>query len=256
MVSRPLLALIALIFTAGACLLIFLVLLAGAVDGGPVDGIYFLRAATDNIPGAPGFSQWTFWNRCDGADGKNLNCGKVAAAYPFDPPRNFGTEDGIPEPFIGTNRYFLLSRFSFAFTIIALFFAVITLILGVGATCFRIGGGISGVIVSFALFWQLAAASVMTACFVLGRDAFRADGREASLGQQAFGFMWAAAACLFIAMVHCFAILGTGRGDRTRTRSARVGLFGRKRSTRTRGSFIDHERGLKDDETTSFERSR
>ena len=90
-----------LFFTAGAALLIFLVLLAGAVDHHPVSGIWFLRVDTSGIKGAPSMSHWTFWNVCDGSSGINANCGKVVPAYPFDPPRDFGTTNGIPSAFIG-----------------------------------------------------------------------------------------------------------------------------------------------------------
>ena len=142
----------------------------------------------------------------------------------------------------------------FAFILIALVFAALSLFLGLGATCWRLGGALSGLIASFALFWQAAASALMTAAYVKGRDNFRSNDQAASLGQKAFGFMWAATACLFIATVLFFAILGTGKRDSTH--SSGGGLFGRKKSTRNRGSFGDHDRVIKDDETTSFERSR
>ena len=98
----PLIAVTSLVFTAGAILLIFLVLLGGAVTGSPEDQIYFLRVDTSGIKGAPKTTDWTFWNYCDGSSGYNADCTSVAAAYPFDPPRNFGVTDGIPDAFIGS----------------------------------------------------------------------------------------------------------------------------------------------------------
>lgn len=255
MVARPLMALAALFFTAGAIVLIFFTLLPGAVNNPTMTDIYFLRADTSGIQGAPPVSQWTLWNVCDGSgDGRNKDCGPVKPAYPFDPPRNFNTEEGVPEQFLGTRQYFYLTRFMFAFILIGLFFAALSLLMGLGATCWRLGGALSGLIASFALFWQAAASALMTAAYVKGRDNFRRSDQTASLGQKAFGFMWAATACLFLATVLYFAILGTGKKDTTH--SSKGGLFGRKKNNPNRGSFIDHNRVIKDDETTSFERSR
>ncbi|KAI9835496.1 MAG: hypothetical protein M1838_005282 [Thelocarpon superellum] len=162
MVARPLIAVTSLVFTAGAILLIFLVLLGGAVTGSPEDQIYFLRVDTSGIKGAPKTTDWTFWNYCDGSSGYNADCTSVAAAYPFDPPRNFGGTDGIPDAFIGTHEFYYLSRFFFAFTLIGLFFAVLSLFLGLSAACFRIGGVFSGLATGFALFWQTAGSALMT----------------------------------------------------------------------------------------------
>jgi hypothetical protein len=60
---------------------------------------------------------------------------------------------------------------------------------------------------------------------------------SASVGSYAFGFSWAAVACLLIASALFFGGYLTGRSkgntpDRT---------FRRSRSTRSRGSFIDKE---------------
>lgn len=63
----------------------------------------------------------------------------------------------------------------------------------------------------------------------------------------AFGFVWAAVACLLLSTILFCAILGTGR-DKS-SRSQRGGYFGRRRSTRERGSFIESEsqRRVKDE---------
>lgn len=76
----------------------------------------------------------------------------------------------------------------------------------------------------------------------MGRNAFRDAGREAQLGPKAFGFVWGAMACLLLATILFFSILATGRSDTTRTSSRRGRFaFGRKRSARDRGSFIESE---------------
>jgi hypothetical protein len=90
-----------LILTAGAVLLLFFVILGGTRDRTPLDDIYFLRAETSGIRGAPRLARWTFWNACEtGPNGRN-QCSSVSPAYPFDPPRNFGTTEGVPSQFIG-----------------------------------------------------------------------------------------------------------------------------------------------------------
>ena len=99
----PLFALTSLILIAGACLLIFLVLLGGAVDHNPTNQIFFLQADTSGIPGAQPLSRWTFWNICSvSATGRNI-CPKVHPAFPLDPPsgRNLGTTTDIDAAFIG-----------------------------------------------------------------------------------------------------------------------------------------------------------
>lgn len=86
---------------AGAALLIFLVLLAGAVDGFPVNQIYFLEADTSSIPGANAISRWTLWNICGDSNGNDVSCSKIMAAFPFDPQSNFNSQKNVPAGFIG-----------------------------------------------------------------------------------------------------------------------------------------------------------
>lgn len=146
-------------------LLQFFTILSGAVNGNPEDQFYFLEASNiGNIPGARNPSRWTFFAICgvDASDGHNSDCGNVVPALPFDPPRNFGTGTNVPEQFIGTHQYYYLSRFMFAFYLIALFFAVIALFTSVLALCSRLGGYLTGLTVAVALFFQILAASLMT----------------------------------------------------------------------------------------------
>ncbi|MCJ1370217.1 hypothetical protein MMC20_001429 [Loxospora ochrophaea] len=247
MTPRPGLAFVSLILIAGACLLIFLVLLAGAVDGNPLDKIYFLQADTSGIPNAPVLSRWTFWNICSVSSANTNLCPKVHPAFPLDPPstRNFGTTQDIDVAFIGTRKYYYLTRFMFAFVLISLFFAVCSLFLGLFALCSRIGSFLSSFLCSIALFFQTLTAALMTAAYVMGRNNFRANNQSADIGKYAFGFIWAAMACLFLATV-MFCVAGaTSRKDggtysrRTRGKS----FFGRKKNTRSRGSFIEKQNG-------------
>ncbi|MCJ1255779.1 hypothetical protein MMC24_003596 [Lignoscripta atroalba] len=243
MSPRPLFALISLILIAGACLLILLTVLAGAVDANPVNKIYFLEAATSGISGAPPVSRWTLWNVCDIAPtGLNM-CPGVRAAFPLDPPRNFGTDQGVPPTFLGTKKFFYLTRFMFAFVFISLFFAVSALFLGIFALCSRIGSYLSSLTCSVALFFQTLTACLMTAAYVIGRNNFIGNQQTASLGRYAFGFMWAAMACLFLATaLLCLAGVTSKKSDKTYSKkTGGKSFFGRKKSTRDRGSFIDSE---------------
>ncbi|KAL9088341.1 MAG: hypothetical protein Q9165_006266 [Trypethelium subeluteriae] len=248
--SRPLLGFTSLILLAGGILLQFLVILSGTTQSNPENQIYFLQTSTNGIPGARNPSRWTFFSICgvDG-NGRNTNCGATVPALPFSPPNphDFGTAVGVPPDFIGTNHYFYLSRFMFAFYLVALFFSVISLFTGLLALCSRLGGYISALNVGIALFFQSLAAALLTACFIQGRDAFRRAGQQASIGVKAIAFTWAALACFFLCTV-LFCIGGSVSKQSSSSRR-RGGVFGRKASTRSRGSFIDTEsqRRVKDE---------
>jgi hypothetical protein len=152
-----------LILVAAGLLFQFLNILTGGVNSSPLNKFYFLEASTNGIPNARNPSRWTFFAIC-GADpsGINANCGSPVPALPFDPPRNFGTQEGIPQQFIGTHQYFYLSRFMFAFYLVALFFAAMALISGLLALCSRLGGYLSSLMTAIALFFQTLTAALMT----------------------------------------------------------------------------------------------
>jgi hypothetical protein len=149
---------------AGGVLLQFFTILSGAINSAPLDRFYFLEASTSGITGARNPSRWTFFAICgaDPTSGHNANCGAVVPALPFDPPRNFGTQNGVPQQFIGTHQYYYLSRFMFAFYLIALVFGAIALLTGLLALVSRLGGYISSMTTSIALFFQTLAATLMT----------------------------------------------------------------------------------------------
>jgi hypothetical protein len=153
-----------LLLTAGGLLFMFLILLGGITNHNPVNQFYFLQVHTSGIPGAPPISRWTYWNLCPvGPNGRN-NCGTVHPAFPLDPPshRNFGTTHDIPKQFIGSHKYYYMTRFMFAFMLITLFFAVCSFFTGMLALCSRIGSYLSGLLGMVALFFQTINASLMT----------------------------------------------------------------------------------------------
>lgn len=161
--------LVSLILVAGGLLFMFFILLAGAVDHGPVNKFYLLQADTRNIPGAPRVSRWSYWNVCGVENGRTV-CGdqsysQVHPAYPLDPAshRTFDTTVNVPENFVDNhNYYFLMTRFMFAFMLIALFFGVLGLFTGLLALCTRLGAYLSGLMTMIALFFQAINASLMT----------------------------------------------------------------------------------------------
>jgi len=250
MVARPILGVVSLILTAGAVLLQLLVILSGGVHGSPETLIYFLESSTNGIPGARNPSRWTYFAICGvDANGHNTNCGSRVPALPFNPPGkdNFGTTTGVPDAFVGTHKYYYLSRFAWVFFLIALLFAAIALFTGLLALCTRLGAYISSLTTFVALGFQTLACALMTAWTVLARNNFNKNGQNASLGKYAYGFTWATVACLFLACI-TFCLGGRAGKDRSSNRASGGGFLGRKRSTKSRGSFIDSERGgIKDD---------
>ncbi|KAF2131916.1 SUR7-domain-containing protein [Dothidotthia symphoricarpi CBS 119687] len=245
--ARPLLAIASLILLGGGILLQIFTILTGGINSAPLNRFYFLEASTSGISNARNPSRWTFFAICgtDPSTGYNANCGSPVPALPFDPPRNFGTTQGIPQQFIGTHTFYYLSRFMFAFYLIALFFAVIALFSGVLALCSRLGGYLSGMTTSVALFFQSAAAALLTVWVVKGRNAFRSSGSEAHIGKYLLAFAWASMACFFLATI-MFCLGGALGGDRS---SRKMKRNRSTRSNRSRGSFIetDSQRRVKDD---------
>ncbi len=92
-----------------------------------------------------------------------------------------------------------------------------------------------------------------SAAYVKGRNVFHSAGMSATLGRYAFGFMWAAVACYFIATVLLCA--GGAASGSSSGGGRRAGMFSRnRRSTRNRGSFIDKETAV-DGDRSSFTRA-
>ncbi|KAK5130346.1 hypothetical protein LTR08_002186 [Meristemomyces frigidus] len=241
-IARPILGMISMILLAGGIVLTFFIVLSGAhIYKTPINLVYFLQADTGSISGGntqyQNPARWTWLAVCGVMNGHNANCGPLHAAQSFDPVKNFGTRDGVPAQFLGTNHYYYLSRFAWAFYIMALFFAVIAFFLSIFALCARLGAYLSGLMAMVALFFQTLAAALMTAWTVQARNAFRTNGQSASLGKYAYGFTWATMACYLIATI-LFCVGGSaGKNERYEKKS----YFGRKRSTRSRGSFVDNE---------------
>jgi len=230
---------------AGGLVLQFFTILSGAINSSPINKFYFLEASTNGISDARNPSRWTFFAICgrDPSTNLNANCGNVVPALPFDPPRNFGTTQGVPSQFVGTHTYYYLSRFMFAFYLIALIFAVIALLSGILALCSRLGGYLSALTTSVALFFQALAAALLTAWVVKGRNVFRSAGHDANIGKYLLAFAWASTAAFFLATI-TFCLGGRAGRDR----HAHVGRSHSARSSHSRGSFVGNgNRRVKDD---------
>lgn len=147
----------------------FLILLAGAIQDSPVNKFYLLQADTGNIPGAPPVSRWSYWNVCGVQNGRTV-CGDqpyedVHPAFPLDPAshREFDTTVNMPREFVEKHGfYFYMTRFMFAFMLIALFFGACALLTGLLALCTRIGSFLSGFLTTLAMIFQAIQVSLMT----------------------------------------------------------------------------------------------
>lgn len=175
----PILALTSIVLVAGGIVLQFFIILSG-INSLPLNLVYFLQADTTSIQGGNDRirdpARWTYLAIC-GVDGtRNANCGPMGAAIPFDPARNFGTEQGVPEQFLtNRNKWYYLSRVSWALFLVALFLSVIGFFVSLLAICARLGGYMAGFFVLGAFFFQTVAAALMTYVSSSAQDAMQAN---------------------------------------------------------------------------------
>jgi hypothetical protein len=168
MALRSLLSALSILILAGGIVLQFFVILSGVSTHTPLNKIYFLQADTSGISSGngspvPNPARWTYFAICGERNGNNAMCGKVNAAIPFDPVRNFGTQTNVPEGLVQhPSQYYYLSRVAWAFYTIALFFAVVALLLSVFALCSRLAAKFTGLVTCIALIMQAVTASIMT----------------------------------------------------------------------------------------------
>ena len=74
----------------------------------------------------------------------NVNCPASKAAYPFSPYYSFGS--GVPIYFENNQNFFYYtSRIMFSFYIIAVAFALFSVVTGLLALCSRLGSAVSSV---------------------------------------------------------------------------------------------------------------
>ena len=168
MAARPILSAVAIFLLAGGIVLQFFTILSGVVVHSPLNKVYFLQADTSGISSTSGTpvpnpARWTYFAICGVHNGNNAKCGKVSAATPFDPVKNFGTKINVPQGLIDhPSQYYYLSRVMWAFYIMALFFAVVALLLSVFAMCSRLAAKFTGLVTIIATVMQAVTASLMT----------------------------------------------------------------------------------------------
>lgn len=193
-----------IVLLAGTCLLLLLVILSGASDNFPLNKFYWIKADTSLISGAPSNAAWTFWGVCEEKDFSKCTLGP---AYPISPKDNFDTTSNVPKDFVDNrNTYYYLSRFSFAFALVAIGFAGIALIVDLLAFCFQIIDKVVVAFVSFALFFVAALAAFQTAVVVLARNAFNQEDMHPTVGLKLMAITWAAFVCILLVFFNtCFA---------------------------------------------------
>lgn len=189
---------------AGTCLLLLLVILSGASDNFPLNDFYWIKADTSLISGAPKMAAWTFWGVCEENDYSKCTLGP---AYPISPKDNFDTTSNVPKDFVDNRgTYYYLSRFSFAFTLVAVGFTGIALIIDVLAFCFLIIDKVVIAFVSFALFFIAGLAAFQTAVVVMARNAFNQESMNPTVGIKLMAITWTAFVCILIVFINtCFA---------------------------------------------------
>lgn len=191
-----------IILLLGASLLLFFVNLVGATNKGVLGKFYLSQTDTSGIDGAQfQVTRWTLYNICEVKNNKNTNCVSASPAYPYSPEDNFGVSDGIPSTFVKSrNLYYYLSRFSYVFFLIGLFFALVTL-LPLLLSCCTTGffTGLLGTLTSgLALLFTTAGAACITAIHAKGKKSFNNDGHSTSMDTKMFAVMWAAVVCLLL----------------------------------------------------------
>ncbi|KAJ4066165.1 Eisosomes component [Fusarium oxysporum] len=241
------LGLAGLVLLAVSLLFLWFIILSGLTSTTPFDKTYFLRADTSGISGAREVTQWNFFyicgagnNDCDGARAAPV-IGRAWDSNPRNAPSSLvGSRAGDTT----SNKQFFLWRFGWVFILITLFFETLAFFTGFVACCGRLGAGISSIMSMFALFCSSVAMSLMTATWVLARNAFHHDGRSASIGRYAFGFAWASWATLFIATIlFCLGM----RGDKSSSGGYSGRSWRRRRSVRSSHGGGYEGRRVKDD---------
>ncbi|KAI1104044.1 SUR7/PalI family-domain-containing protein [Jackrogersella minutella] len=241
------LAPLSLIFLAGSLVMLFFVILSAVANTSPLSNTYFLSADTSGITGARSVTQWAYFYIC--GEG-NTECNHATPAPPLGWAWS-GNPSNAPASLVGTHGgdttsmyFYYMWRFGWVFYLIALVFSIVAFFAGFVACCGRLGSAIAGFAALVALFFHTIAVSLMTAVFVKMRNAFIADGRDASLGRYAFGFSWGSWTALLIATVlFCAGIRGAG--DSTATGGGR--RWGRQRSVRSHRSYDMNGRRVKDE---------
>lgn len=176
------------VLLAGAVVMMTFLVLLGLSHHSPINQFYWMRAeGTHSISGAPTNFAFTTWGACEYADGKVTDkCTRDPVGMMQLPVDVWKTEQGVPEDFIKSQEsYYYLSRFGFAFLLIAYAtgcFAFLFSVASMGAT--HADRGLVPLV--FLFFVTLVVwAALVTAVTVKAKN--HLDG---NLLPKGFGLMW------------------------------------------------------------------
>lgn len=184
---RRFLTLVPLLFLAGSTTMLIFINISGAsTNNAFLNKFYFSSVTTTEE------ARWTMYSLCAPVGDGKVYCSAKKPAYPFSPEDNFGSSV-VPEEFIKhRNTYYYVLRIGYAMYVLALPFAVFSL-LPVLCTC-CLEGFLSGffalAVVGLALFFSALGAAFKTAAHVKGVNAFKSAGYTAKLGVPMFVCMW------------------------------------------------------------------
>lgn len=210
-IASVLYATIALLFVPGTALMLLFCVLSGGVDAFPFNTFYWVEVDTSSIKDI-GYSvyRWTYWGIChpESIDSSSQGtCTLLGPAVPISPMDNFGSSflSSIPNDFIANQQtYYYLSRFSFAFVLIALIFTGISLINLIVSPIWSTFKDANVLYLFLAMIFATAGASCGTAVSVLVKTKFHDAGMEAKLNASFFGMLWASVFCLlFMFFLSC-----------------------------------------------------
>jgi hypothetical protein len=236
-----------IVLLSGSLLLLWFIILSGVTHVTPLRQTYFLRADTSGITGARDVTQWTYLYFCGRG---NRNCGSAHPAPAFGKAWD-GNAQNAPNSLIGSHggdttsyHYYYMWRFTWVFILINLFFETLAWFAAFLACCGRLGAAIASLLALIALFFHSLGTAMMTAVFVQARNAFHRDGRSASLGKYAFGFMWASWFALFLATILFMIGIKTNKSRKDATATGANGYTGRRwrRNRSVRSSSYDGRR--------------
>ncbi|CAN3376690.1 hypothetical protein DIURU_004475 [Diutina rugosa] len=175
-----------LLFLAGTIVMMIFVILGGSSSHTPIRQFWWLEADTQGIGNSRwDRTAWSFWGKCNANDFNDCDLGP---AYPISPQDNFRTTD-VPGNFHSSRgAYFYLTKFAFAFCLIAFCFVCFTFLTHLAQFCFTRGDKYNTFLLAFALFFAAGWVSFQTAVVVMARDAFK--GHNAKVAVKTMALMW------------------------------------------------------------------
>jgi len=234
---------IPLFFACVALTFTLLVMISGTSAHNQLSDIYFMKInTTDIIPvsvpasgdfnstaeslGLHDFYQNSLWGYCEGDNDNDTvsRCSNPTPMYTFDITQIFSQElfagqtVDIPQS-ISDNLGSLhtASHWMFAFYMVGVILAFITVLVGLTALCTRFGSVITTIVSGLAFLFIIAATLVAQVIFAIYRNAINGTIAElnvsASLGTAMFAFSWTASLAALVAFVGftCGICCGTGR---------------------------------------------